>query len=143
MTKNALPVFVEPFEAQNNLIEATIETQTYSTELTTCLFLNTTTSPMSYDYEGIKQIYWSTHSEPAEEHNKRDLPIMAEGRLIDVLCVTHRQMEGGGETASATWQFDIYCALRIMINLNNLSNVDTIGLHIPPTALKYRTPVLK
>ena len=28
-----------------------------------------------------------------------------------------------------------------MINLNNLSNVDTIGLHIPPTALKYVTPV--
>ena len=28
-----------------------------------------------------------------------------------------------------------------MINLNNLSNVDTIGLHIPPTALKYGTPV--
>ncbi len=80
MTKNALPVFVEPFEAQNNIIEAIIETQTYSTELTTCLFLNTT--------------ILNTHSEPAEEHNKRDLPIMAESRLIDVLCVTHRQMEG-------------------------------------------------
>ncbi len=47
MKKNALPVFVEQFEAQNNIIEATIETQTYSTELTTCLFLNTTTSPMT------------------------------------------------------------------------------------------------
>ncbi len=61
--------------------------------------------------------------------------------LIDVLCVTHRQREGGGETASATWHFDIYGALKIIINLNNLSDVDTIGLHIPPTALKYGTPV--
>ncbi len=28
-----------------------------------------------------------------------------------------------------------------MINFNNLSDVDTIGLHILPTALKYGTPV--
>ncbi len=36
MTKNALHVVVESFEAQNNIIEATIGTETYSTELTTC-----------------------------------------------------------------------------------------------------------
>ena len=29
-------VVVEPFAAQNNIIEATIGTETYSTELTTC-----------------------------------------------------------------------------------------------------------
>ncbi len=36
--------------------------------------------------------------------------------------------------------FNIYGALKIIINLN-LSDVDTIGLHIPPTALEYGTPV--
>ncbi len=35
MTKNDLHVVVEPFEVQNNIIEATIGTETYSTELTT------------------------------------------------------------------------------------------------------------
>ncbi len=53
--------------------------------------------------------------EPAEEQNKRDMPIMAGGGgwftkyvtlwgggLIHVSCVTHRQMGGGGETACAT-----------------------------------------
>ena len=60
-------------------------------------------------------------AEPDEEQNKRDLPIIAEGRsrnmrpffvcvcggggvggrLIHVLCVTHHQTLGGGETAPA------------------------------------------
>ncbi len=35
MTKNVLHAVVEPFEVQNNIIEATIGTETYSTELTT------------------------------------------------------------------------------------------------------------
>ena len=35
MTKNALHVVAEPFEVQNNIIEATIGTETYSTEVTT------------------------------------------------------------------------------------------------------------
>ena len=35
MTKNDLHAVVEPFVVQNNIIEATIGTETYSTELTT------------------------------------------------------------------------------------------------------------
>ena len=48
MTKNDLHVVVEPFEVQNNIIEATIETETYSTELTT--------GTCQKQHEGIKQI---------------------------------------------------------------------------------------
>ncbi len=53
--------------------------------------------------------------EPAKEQNKRDLPIMAEGRLQKNMT--------------------LYGALKIIIYLNNLSDVHTTGLHIPtPTA---------
>ncbi len=48
MRKNDLHVVVEPFEVQNNIIEATIRTETYSTELTT--------STCQKLHEGIKQI---------------------------------------------------------------------------------------
>ena len=58
MTKNALHVVAEPFEVQNNIIEATIyRTETYSTELTT--------GACQKQHEGIKVLnihsYWSTH----------------------------------------------------------------------------------
>ncbi len=48
MTKNDLHVVVEPFEVQNNIIEATIATETYSTELTT--------GTCQTQHEGNKQI---------------------------------------------------------------------------------------
>ena len=47
MTKNALHVVAEPFEVQNNITEATIGTETYSTELTT--------GTCQKQHEGIKQ----------------------------------------------------------------------------------------
>ncbi len=48
MTKNDLHDVVEPFEVQNNIIEGTIGTETYSIELTT--------STRQKLHEGIKQM---------------------------------------------------------------------------------------
>ncbi len=65
MTKNYLHVVVEPFEVQNNIIEATIGTETY-------IALTDTHTDLPIVIE------------PAKEQNKRGLPMMAEGRSQNI-----------------------------------------------------------
>ncbi len=93
MTKNDLHVVVEPFEVQNNIIEATIGTETYSTELTT--------GTCQKQHEGIKQILISHTDlpivvEPAKEQNKRGLPMMAECRSQNIKYITLSGGRGEG-----------------------------------------------